>query len=238
MKKDRVFTTKDKDDKELVLRFKRPTQSALNNVELEYRVAFSRGFNAGVITNAQVDKALKDRGVWDESSEKKAEELRNVIINLEDKLDNPSLSDCEGKVICEEIERVRSELMIHNDIYGSISNNTCESMANEARNRLLCVECIVFNDSGLCVYKDVDDFMNRSEEQITLDSYRETVIASLEAITGKELSSDIVSEYAENKWMETRGLSEPDESEEETKVPKEEKKVVKKKVASRKKVSK
>ena len=86
MKKDRIFKTKDKDDNELVLRFKRPTQNILSKAELQYRVIFSQAFTANILTNAQVDKALKARGIWDDKSENEAAEMRTKIINLEEKL--------------------------------------------------------------------------------------------------------------------------------------------------------
>ena len=50
-----------------------------------------------------------------------------------------------------------------------------------------------------------------------MDSYRETVIASLEVAMGRDLSSDLTEEYAENKWLKERGLVEDTASKDEDK---------------------
>jgi hypothetical protein len=58
--------------------------------------------------------------------------------------------------------------------------------------------------TGNKVFKDVDDFVSRLDEQVALDSYREAVISGLEESLDVELPSDLTSHYPENKWLETR----------------------------------
>ena len=235
MKDDRIFTTKNKDDGDWVLRFKRPNQEILSEAELIYRTTFSRAFRQGILTNAEVDKVLRERGIWDEKREKEAIEFQEFIISLEERLKDPSISNDQGKSICEEIVKKRSELIAHNNIYTQTADNTCETMASEDRNRFFCSKCIYDNKTGLRVYDGVDDFRNRLDEQAAVDSYRETVIATLEVLMGRELPSDLTSEYAENLWLNERGLVDEDATDEKAEVE-EKPKLKKKKVAKKAKV--
>ncbi len=201
---DRIFTTKNDNGEDLVLRFKRPNQLVLSKAELTYRTAFSRAFRQDIITNAEVEKLLRDRGLWDEEQQEKSEELRQKILELEEKLKDPALSNEDGDTICASIDILRLEVMSDNLVYQSIADNTCEAIAKESQNEFLCSECIVDNKTSTKVYKDVDDFKARMDESIAADAFRETVIAVLEARIGQSLPSNLSDEYAENKWRNER----------------------------------
>ena len=215
---DRIFTTKDKDGGEVVLKFRRPNQTVLTKAELVYRTAFSRAFRQDIITNAEVEKLLRDRGLWDEEQQKKVNGLRDQIAELEGKLSDTDLSNEQGQAICAELDKLRLEVMAANAIYQTIADNTCETIATEERNQFLCSECVVDNKTGLKVYKDVDEFKSRMDESMALDAFRETVIATLEVAVGRSLPSNLSDEYAENKWRADRLAveAEAEEVEEET----------------------
>jgi len=239
--KDRIFTSVDKDGNELTLKFVRPTQSVLSKAELVYRSAFSKAFRADIITNAEVEKMLKERNIWNDDERAKANKLRLEIYDLETKLaeNNPTLSNEQGLALCSQITTLRIDLMQLNSIYQTIVDNTCETIAQEARNRLLTTECIVDNATGLRVYKDVKDWEDRSDERLAFDAFRETVVASLEVQAGRSLPSDITEDYAENKWKKERGIGDPllDEVAPEEIEPQEKAKKPRKKRASKAKKS-
>lgn len=153
---------------------------------------------------------MKQRGLWGSDKEEQATAMRQEIADLEGKLGDPSLTNEQGKAVCEELTRRRDALVAHNRIITSVSDNTAESVANEERNQFLTSECVYDNKTGIRVFKDVEDFKSRLDEVAATDSYRETVISSLEAVLGTSLSSDLTEEYAENKWLKERGLTEED----------------------------
>lgn len=216
MSKDRVFNTKDKDGNDLVLKFKRPSQKVLTKAELVRRTAFSNALRNGLILQEEAKKIIKERGLWNDDHEKEAENTRARIGELEKKLEDASLTNEQGKALCDELTKQRDELISHNMVFTSITENTCESVAGEEKNQFLAAECTYDNKTDLRVFKDVEDFKSRLDEQLTLDSYREAVIAALETVSGRDLPSDLTSEYAENKWIKSRGLDkeEAEESEE------------------------
>lgn len=213
--KDRIFKTQDGDGNELVLVFKRPSQGILSRSELVYREKYSEAFRKGLLLQAEVTDVMKKRGLWDASKEDEANKMRDGIEALEDKLKDPGLDNEQGKALCEELAGARLELMAHNRMLTSVTDNTVESCANEERNQFLTAECVFNHKTGAKVYKDIEDFRSRLDEQASIDSYRETVIASLEVAVGRDLSSDLTEEYAENKWLKERGLMDEAEETEE-----------------------
>lgn len=206
--KDRVFTTKNTSGGDWVLKFVRPSQQVLNKGELVYRTTFSRALREGVLTQAEADSILRERKIWTDASEDFAQNLRVVISELEKKLDDASLTNEQGKLVCNEIRKKRIELIRHNNVYTQIVDNTCETMASESRTQLFAAECVYDNKTGLRVYKDVEDFKSRLNEFSTQEAFREAMISSLEVAVGRDLPSDLTTEYAENKWLEQRGLVE------------------------------
>lgn len=209
MKKDRVFTVKDKDGEDLTLIFKRPSQSILSKAHLVFRKAYSHGLREGYLLSKEVDNILRARGLWDDEKDNEVEALRLEISSLEDKLGDSDLSDEKGRQVCESLIEKREELFEINSMVSSISDNTCEAVAAEEKNYFLAANC-VYNSTGLSkVYKSVEDYKARLDEPGAADCYREALIAGLEASLGRELPSDLTEEYAENKWLNSKVEVEP-----------------------------
>jgi len=208
--RDRVFTTKDKSGKDLVLEFRKPSQTVLNRAELVFKKTFSNCFREGILTSAEVEKLLRARGMWNDEKELEGSVLQIKIAELESKLDDKSLDEAEARLIAEELVMLRSQLMAHNEPIVSVAENTCESVGNEERNQFLITQCIYHKKTGFRVYRSVEEFKNRAEEQAAADSYKEVMIASLEVIMGKELESDLSQIYSENRWLSKHMPKEPE----------------------------
>lgn len=204
MKKDRVFTVRGEDGKDLTLIFKRPSQSILSKAHLVFRKAYSNGLREGYLLAKEVDNILRARGLWSDEKDKEVDALRLEISSLEDKLNDSGLSDEEGRQVCESLIDKREELFDINSMVSSIADNTCEAIAAEEKNYFLAANC-VYNSTGLSrVYKSVEDYKARLDEPGATDCYREALIAGLEASLGRELPSDLTEEYAENKWLSSK----------------------------------
>lgn len=215
--KDRVFTTKDKDDGDWELKFRRPTQKTMSDAELVYRQMFSVCFRKGILTNAEVEKLLRERDMWDDAKDTEALTIRLKIAELEDKLDKEVTNE-EGQSLCAQIGALRMSLQSHNNPVLSVAENTCESIGSEERNQFLVTACIFDAKTGVKVYKDVADFKERADTQAAVDSYKETVIASLEVVMGEDLPSDLDQVYLENRWLAKHASDgEEEEAEEEEK---------------------
>lgn len=198
--KDRIFTTKNKAGEDWKLRFKRPTQAILTKADLASKKAFSNNLRDGLLLNKEAEDLLRARGLWDDEKDKKAQDMRAKIASLEEELKSTS-DEKKGKPLCEELLKLRQELISHNGIITSVVENTCEAVANNERNYYLAAACVYDEETGEKVYKDIEDFKNRLDELASVDCYRETLVSGLEALMGRDLPSDLSDEYPEVKWL-------------------------------------
>lgn len=205
MVKGRVFKS-NADGKEVVMKFIAPSQKVLTKGDFVYRQTFSTAIRAGVLTSAEANKILKERGIWDDEKEVEAANLRQAIREEEDVLKEPSLSNADGKLLCDKLRKLRNDLNDLTALYTSVSDNTAEQVAAEARNKFMASECVVYNDSGEKAFKSAEDFDSRLDEKLTTDSYREALISNYERVLGIEVPDGLAAELPENKWLTERGL--------------------------------
>ena len=197
----RVFKTKDKEGKEVILKFVKPTQAVLSKGDFVYRENFSKAIRAGFMTNAEASKVLEDRGIWTTRHEEDSLALRNEISELEEKIS--TMDRVGGLELFKKIKDLRDKLDGLTSIRSSVMNNTAESAASEMRTQFYASECVLFNDGGKRVFKDFNDFLGRLDESLALDSYRQALIANYEQIFGIKLSQDLESTLPEDVWLKT-----------------------------------
>lgn len=223
MDKGRIFKVKD-GEVEKVLRLNKPSQKVLTKGDFVYRQVFSSAIRAGILTNAEATKLLKDRGIWDEEKEEKAQAMRKDIKALEDRFDDAGLSNEDGKSNCAKLTKLRNELGDLNGLFTSVTDNTAEALAHESRIKFYAAECTVENESGARVFKDAEEFDEKLNHPTNVSAYREALISNFERVLGVDIPGGLAAELPENKWMASRGL----DSKEQPKVEKEEKKTKKK----------
>lgn len=211
---DRIFTSKDKEGKDVVLKFVRPNQKVLSDADFFYRQQFSRAIRNGIMTNAEALQIMKGQGLWTDEHEKQAAEMRRGIREVEEKFSDTSLSNDDGLVLVTKIKGLRDELSELNNRFSSITDNTAESMASEYRTQFYAANCVVYNNTGKRVFKDLEDFLSRVNEQLASDSYRESMIANFEQALGISVGSDLTADLVENKWVADRKIGEVKETEE------------------------
>lgn len=201
---DRIFKSVDKDGKEVDLKFKRPNQMALSKGDFVYRKEFSNAVRAGIMTSAEANKLLKDRGIWDEEKEAQEVSLRKEVGALERKFkgETPPTED-EGLELREKLKKLRVELAELTAIYSSIVDSTAESVASEMRTQFFASECVVYKDSGKRVFKSLDEFRERMDERLVVDSYRQALISNWEQSLGIAITDEATKALPEDEWLAT-----------------------------------
>lgn len=205
MKKAKEFTSIDDKDNEITVLFKSPNQDILTRGDFVYRTEFSRAVRSGIMTAAEANKLLRERGIWDDEREAQESELRVKIAELEKKLEDASGED--GLALVEQIKKERVSLQQLTNIYGAISENTAESVASEARTQFFASECSVYKDGGR-VFKSYEDFKKRLDEQITVDCYRHALISNWEEVLGVSIE-EMSDQFPEDEWL---SKNEPEQS--------------------------
>ena len=93
MDRNRIFNSKDKDDKDIILKLNAPSQKILSKGDFIYRQHFSKSIVGGIMTNAQANKIVKENGIWTDEQEKESNKLGDKIRTVEAELKKPSLSN-------------------------------------------------------------------------------------------------------------------------------------------------
>ena len=154
---------------------KQPTNAVLKGADRMKSKVWNESIQDGILTKRELGVLMRKRGIWDENKDKEETRITQQIVKLEKELYHgkevkgkgkrrkPKVS--EGRDIAVQIRRLRLELrdLIAERI--GLEDNTAESIADNARFDYLVAHC-TFHKSGQNVYKNFEDYDNRSADQI------------------------------------------------------------------------
>jgi hypothetical protein len=156
-----------------------------------------------ILTKKELAVLMRKRGIWDDKKDQEEEQITKDIVELERQLyhgkngKKPKVS--EGRDIAVEIRRKRSSLrdLISEKI--GLEENTADSLADNARFDFLVAHCTFYKD-GRRVYKDYDEYNNKSADEIAFEA------ASLLGRMLYNLDNDFEKNLPENKFLTKFGL--------------------------------
>lgn len=199
---DRVFVSQDSAGNDVTLRLVKPNQKVLQDSNFVSKQAFSKALRNGILTNEEALRIMKENSLWTEEDEKKNAELRAQVKELEDILEEGKPSKEVGLATVEKLRELRNQLSDLNLKFTAVTDNTAETMAGEAKIHYWAAHCVVYNDSGKRVFpKGVDEFLERGDEQIARDAFKEAMLAHYEYTYGIKMPTNFISELPENKWL-------------------------------------
>ena len=161
------------EQKTVKIKVTRPTPKIMKAAGHIYTKAWYRYIADGIMTKQQLDNFMKDNKIWSEQKEKDQENLVNEIRNLtKDLLQGQARRKrkaSEGKDLALDIKQKRFELQSLISEKISLESNSAESLADNDKFDYLVAECTCYED-GKKVYKDVDDYSERADEEIAFAS--------------------------------------------------------------------
>ena len=161
------------EQKTVKIKVTRPTPKIMKAAGHIYTKAWYRYIADGIMTKQQLDNFMKDNKIWSEQKEKDQENLANEIRNLtKDLLQGQARRKrkaSEGKDLALDIKQKRFELQSLISEKISLESNSAESLADNDKFDYLVAECTCYED-GKKVYKDVDDYSERADEEIAFAS--------------------------------------------------------------------
>ena len=173
----------------------RPNAALSEESNLEYTRVFSKAVKAGALLKDAILNKMREQGLW--SDEKEMEyltEIRNLN-ELEKKLKKGGIKLSEAKSIAFDMLRKRERLQSLISQKNKLDNNSAEGQAETARFNFLLVNCLVYNNGGERVYRDVDDFLGKQSTDVAIKA-SETL-----ANMWYGLSEDYEKTLPENKFL-------------------------------------
>lgn len=163
-KKTFEVTVDEKTTKYAVLR---PSHKVANQGQLIYSRAYIEACNAGVAVQDRMLKAIREQKLWDDEKQVRFEELVKNLLEGEKKLalgGNANLTKSQARELSVKMRMDRYELQALTTERNKYLSNTAESFAEQARFNYYVAACTVYADTGKPVFKDVEDYMGRGED--------------------------------------------------------------------------
>lgn len=153
----------------------------------------------GIMTKKELEKFMKEQGIWDDGKDKEQKAIVEEISSLEKKLyigsqGHTKLKASEGKDIAVKMRIKRAELrdLIAERI--SLEQNTAESISDNARFDHLVATCTYY-ENGQKVYSDIEDYRSKADGEPAFTA------ASTLASMLYSVDKDFEAKLPENKFL-------------------------------------
>lgn len=190
-----------KDGKEEVTKIvvKRPSSSLISSAQRIGAKAWTDCVRDGIMTKKELEKFMKEQGIWDEGKDEEQKKVIQEIADLEKRLyvsgnTGKKLKASEGKNIAIQMRIKRNELRDLIAEKMSLEQNTAESISDNVRFDYLVANCTYY-ENGQKVYNDLDDYKERSDDQIAFSA------ASSLASMMYSVDKDFEAKLPENKFL-------------------------------------
>lgn len=203
--KEFTVTNKNDDGSEQAAKYlvKAPSQEGIKGADRYRAKTFNQCLVDGILTKKELHQVFLKRGIWNEEKEAQEQKISAEIFELEKKLflgdGNKKAKLSDGKKLAMQMKELRIKLRDHIAERIGMEENTAEALADNARFDYLVSEC-VFHEDGTRVYKDIDDYNQRSSDQVSI--LGATNLAQLLY----QYDSKFEESLPENVWLKKLGL--------------------------------
>ncbi len=193
--KERIFKTKDRDEKKITLKIVRPTNEQSRKSDLYYKAKFSEAIQTGVMTRAQAERFIREKKLLDDKTLTRFKEIADEINSLRDSLGSISIDEkSKGIETINKIRDLRTEMDSINDLSAGILEQTAESYADEFRVQWLCSE-LTLKEDDTKFFSDYEEFDKLMDSQAVIDSVRNLIFFM------NNIRDNYETVLEENKWL-------------------------------------
>lgn len=193
------------EDKNIVVKHPTPRIEAEANMHASRvfsKLSKERGDgNDGLLLRAQLDKFLRDAGLYTDDDIKVISDLSDKIAEYEKKLTDGGVKKSEGRTIAIELRRARYNLLLLLAKRMEYDKNTIEHFSENARINYIIVKSLL-DENGAPIFKNVEDYEfdeTGLKEALDLPIRK---IASMSSVYDTDYESKLV----ENKFLKKYGF--------------------------------
>lgn len=188
--------------------------NAPSNLEDEARLEYNRAFKAalasGALLREKISDYMREQNLWGDDKQKELEELGTKVNEAEFKLKKGGIKFAEAKDLAHNMRVNRFKIASLLAARNSLDTHSAQGQAEDAKFRKLLQLCLVYNDKGTPVYKDVATMLTSDDETAasTEDKPEKVVNKAYDELANMYYSLDpeFDAKLPENKWMKTWGL--------------------------------
>lgn len=165
--KTKVFkATIDGVEKEFLVRS--PSLNDQREAQKVYNQAFTDAVKSKSVVRAKLDDLLQDQGLWNQEKQMKFNTLQRELLDGEKRLAKGGFSLNEARDLAVKMRSLREEIRDLISVRTSLDNHSAEGQADNARFNYLVSACLVYNDTKQPYFLNMEDYLNRSGEEVAL----------------------------------------------------------------------
>lgn len=153
-------------DKEFLVRS--PSLNDQREAQKVYNQAFTDAIKSKSVVRAKLDDLLEDQGLWNAEKQAKFTSLQKELLDGEKRLAKGGFSVNEARDLAVKMKGIRDEIRELISVRTSLDNHSAEGQADNARFNYLVSSCVVYNDTKETYFKNMEDYLNRSTEQVAI----------------------------------------------------------------------
>lgn len=147
---------------------KSPSLQDQREAQKVYNQAFTDAVKSKSVVRAKLEDLLKDQGLWDDDKQRRFETLQRELLDGEKKLAKGGFGLTDAKSLALRMKTVRDEIRSLVSVRTSLDNHSAEGQADNARFNYLVSACLVNNDTKQAYFANMEDYLNRSGEEIAI----------------------------------------------------------------------
>jgi hypothetical protein len=191
----------DIDGNKVNITVKKPNSVTLSQAQRVGAKSWTDCVRDGIMTKKELEKFMKEQGIWDDGKDKEQKAIVEEISSLEKQLyissqGHKKLKASDGKEIAIKMRMKRGELrdLIAERI--SLEQNTAEAISDNTRFDFLVANC-TFYENGQKVYSNLEEYRERADVEPAFTA-ASTLAAMLYSI-----DKDFEARLPENKFLKT-----------------------------------
>ncbi len=143
----------------------KPSRKDEKDAEIEYAKVHTDLLRKGFLLEVEVEKVARERKLWDDFRQGEVKRINKELVDSErmlaGRVEGATLDDKRKAAL--KMFALRAELSDLRSSLTSLSDDTAEAKARQAKFTFLLCRCYKFAETGKQVYSNPDDYLERSE---------------------------------------------------------------------------
>lgn len=190
-----------KDGQEVEFAVVQPKPADGRQAQIVHDKTFAEALRNDALFRDKLEDFMRKQGLWNDEKEKQHLDLVKSLHDKEYTLKKGGIRAVEAKQIAIDMRRKRLELRDLISERNSLDSSTAEGQAENARFNCLVSLCLVNNETGEKIYKDIDDYLEHSTDEEAYEGAR-TLAEML-----YNLDKDFEKQLPENKFLVDYGFA-------------------------------
>ena len=149
-----------------------PTAKVRRDSQIEHGKVFGQLLKAGeLLTRAELDKLIAKNEIWSADLQKQYKELNTKVAENIAALEAGNMKLNKARELALTIADQRAKLSELTSEYKQYDDITMDAKAEEAAFDYLVSKCLVDNETGEQVYKDIDDYIEHKDDTLASMGY-------------------------------------------------------------------